>query len=60
MTTTGAARSVPGATVRLGSATAVSDANGVAQVAAPASGAARLTAEHAGMVRSWPRTVRVR
>jgi hypothetical protein len=51
---------VPGATVRLGSATAVSDANGVAQVAAPASGAARLTAEHAGMVRSWPRTVRVR
>ena len=56
----GRGAAVPGATVRLGSATAVSDANGVAQVAAPASGAARLTAEHAGMVRSWPRTVRVR
>ena len=56
----GRGASVPGATVRLGSATAVTDANGVAQVAAPASGAARLTAEHAGMVRSWPRTVRVR
>jgi hypothetical protein len=56
----GRGAAVPGATVRLGSATAVSDATGVAQVAAPASGAARLTAEHAGMVRSWPRTVRVR
>ena len=55
-------RGVPaaGATVRLGSATAVSDAGGVAQVTAPASGTARLTAEHEGMVRSWPRTVRVR
>jgi len=50
---------VAGATVRLGSATATTDAAGVAQVAAPASGAARLTAERAGMVRSWPRTVRV-
>ena len=49
---------VAGATVRLGSATATTDAAGVAQVAAPA-GAARLTAERAGMVRSWPRTVRV-
>jgi len=51
---------VAGATVRLGSATAVSDANGVAQVAAPLSGSAKLTAEHEDMVRSWPRTVRVR
>ena len=39
---------VAGATVRLGSATAVTDANGVAQVTAPAGGAARLTAEHDG------------
>jgi hypothetical protein len=51
---------VAGATVRLGSAVAVTDAAGAAQVTAPASGAARLTAERAGMVRSWPRAVRVR
>ena len=51
---------VAGATVRLGSASAVSDADGVAHVAAPASGTARLTAEHDGMVRSWPRRVSVR
>ena len=51
---------VAGATVRLGSASVVTDASGVAQMAAPASGTARLTAEHPDMVRSWPRTVRVR
>jgi hypothetical protein len=50
---------VAGATVRLGAAVALTDANGVASVAAPASGSARLVAEHDGMVRSWPRTVRV-
>jgi hypothetical protein len=50
---------VAGATVRLGSATAVTDASGVARVIAPASGAYRLTAEHDGMVRSWPRQVTV-
>jgi hypothetical protein len=51
---------VPGATVRLGGSSAVTDARGVASVAAPASGAARLVAEHPDMVRSWPRRVRVR
>jgi hypothetical protein len=51
---------VAGAVVRLGTAEATTDASGVAEVAAPASGAARLTAGHTGMVRSWPRTVRVR
>ena len=51
---------VAGATVRLGAASAVTDAGGAAQVAAPASGSARLTAEHGGMVRSWPERVRVR
>lgn len=51
---------VAGATVRLGSASAVSGADGVAQVAAPASGRARLIAEADGMVRSWPKRVSVR
>jgi hypothetical protein len=50
---------VAGATVRLGAATAVTDASGVAQVGAPGAGRYRLTAEHAGMVRSWPRKVTV-
>ena len=50
---------VAGATVRLGSVTAVTDASGAAQVVAPAAGRYRLTAEHAGMVRSWPRKVTV-
>jgi hypothetical protein len=50
---------VPGATVRLGPATAVTDASGSAQVVAPAAGAYRLTAERDGMVRSWPRKVTV-
>jgi hypothetical protein len=51
---------VAGATVRLGAASAVSDATGAAQVPAPPSGSARLTAAHDGMVRSWPKTVTVR
>jgi hypothetical protein len=55
----GRGAAVPGATVRLGSATAQTDANGEAQVTAAASGTAVLTAEHAGMVRSWPKRVRV-
>jgi len=50
---------VAGATVRLGSATAITDASGVAQVVAPAAGAYRLIAERDGMVRSWPRKVTV-
>jgi hypothetical protein len=50
---------VAGATVRLGSAMALTDGTGAAQVVAPGAGAYRLTAEHAGMVRSWPRKVTV-
>jgi hypothetical protein len=50
---------VPGATVRLGSATAVTNAAGAAQIVAPAAGRYRLTAERDGMVRSWPRRVTV-
>jgi len=50
---------VAGATVRLGSATAVTDASGVAQVVAPGAGRYRLIAERNGMVRSWPQKVSV-
>jgi hypothetical protein len=50
---------VAGATVRLGSASGITDASGVAQVVAPAAGAYRLIAERNGMVRSWPRKVSV-
>jgi hypothetical protein len=50
---------VAGATVRLGSSTAVTDDSGAAQVVAPAAGAYRLIAEDAGMVRAWPRKVTV-
>ena len=50
---------VAGATVRLGPATAVTDAAGVAQVVAPGTGGYRITAERDGMVRSWPRKVAV-
>ena len=47
---------VAGATVRLGAAQALTDADGVAQVTAPGGRALRgSTAEHAGMVRSFPR-----
>jgi hypothetical protein len=45
--------------VRLGSATAITDASGVAQVIAPAAGRYRLIAERNGMVRSWPQKVSV-
>jgi hypothetical protein len=49
---------VAGAIVRLGGAEAVTGADGVAVVTAPArAGAARLTAERDGMVRAFPRRV---
>ena len=51
---------VPDATVRLGRAMAVTDSNGAAQITAPSAGTFRVTAEHDGMVRSWPRKVTVR
>jgi len=51
---------VAGARVRLGTAEAVTGADGVATVAAPAAGSARLVAENAGMVRAFPRRVVVR
>jgi hypothetical protein len=51
---------VQGATVRLGSATALSGAGGVAVLTVPAhSGTLRLQAERSGMVRSFPRGVAV-
>jgi hypothetical protein len=49
---------VPGATVRLGDAVATTGPDGVATVAVPAAGRLRLTAEAAGMVRSFPEEVR--
>ena len=51
---------VAGARVRLGGAEAVTGADGVATVAAPAAGSVTLVAEKAGMVRSFPRQVVVR
>ncbi len=49
---------VAGALVRLGGAQALTGADGVATVAAPAArGAVRVTAERAGMVRSFPARV---
>jgi hypothetical protein len=52
---------VEGATVRLGDAAAVTGADGVAVLAAPAAaGAAQLTAAKDGLVPSFPREVRVR
>jgi len=51
---------VKGATVRLGSATAVTGAGGVATLTVPAaSGRLRLKASRAGMVRAFPRVVTV-
>jgi hypothetical protein len=51
---------VAGATVRLGSATAVTGADGAAVLTVPAaSGTQRLQAERAGMVRAFPREVAV-
>jgi len=53
---------VAGATVRLGDASAVTDAAGAATLTAPAgaSGRLELTAERDGMVRAFPREVTVR
>jgi hypothetical protein len=51
---------VGGATVRLGSATAVTDASGAAVLTVPATtGRLRLKARRAGMVRAFPRVVTV-
>ena len=51
---------VQGATVRLGSASAVSGADGVAVLTVPAaSGTLRLQAERSGMVRAFPRETAV-
>jgi hypothetical protein len=51
---------VTGATVRLGSASAVSDASGVAALTVPStSGRLRLQAQRAGMVRAFPRVVTI-
>jgi hypothetical protein len=50
---------VEGATVRLGDSAALTGADGVASVIAPASGAYRLRAEKPGMVVSFPVRVRV-
>ena len=52
--------SVAGATVRVGTATATTAANGFATVTAPApAGTAKLVAERRGKVRSFPVEVRV-
>jgi len=52
---------VAGATVRLGDATALTGADGVATVAAPAvAGPVALEAVKAGLVQSFPRTIEVR
>jgi hypothetical protein len=52
---------VAGATVRLGDATALTGADGVATVAAPAvAGPTALEAVKAGLVQSFPRTIEVR
>jgi hypothetical protein len=57
----GAGVTVAGATVRLGAATAVTGGDGVAVLTvAPGAGTLRLHAEHAGMVRAFPRRVTVR
>jgi hypothetical protein len=51
---------VAGATVRLGSATALTGADGVAVLTVPAeTGDLRLDAEKGGMVRAFPREVAV-
>jgi hypothetical protein len=58
---TGAGVPVAGATVRLGAATAISGADGVAVLTvARVSGMLRLQAERDGMVRAFPRRVTVR
>jgi hypothetical protein len=50
---------VKGATVRLGSAAAVTGAGGVATLTVAGSGRQRLQATHTGMVRAFPRVVAV-
>jgi hypothetical protein len=50
---------IAGATVRLGDATAVTGADGVATVTAPAAGRHELEAAKAGLVQSFPRSVTV-
>jgi hypothetical protein len=56
----GRPETVAGATVRLGGATAVSGADGVATVTVPAAnGRVRLRASHPGMVTGFPREVAV-
>jgi len=50
---------VEGATVRLGSATAVTGSDGVAALIVPAAGRLELEAEHDGMVPAFPAEVRV-
>jgi hypothetical protein len=50
---------VQGATVRLGSASAVTGAGGVATLTVAGSGRQRLQAERSGMVRAFPRVVAV-
>lgn len=54
----GRGAAVAGATVTLGSATATTDAAGVAQVVVPASGRLALSASRAGMVAAFPGEVR--
>ena len=49
---------VPGATVRLGSASATTDEGGMAELAVPASGRLFLTATRTGMVPAFPGVVR--
>jgi hypothetical protein len=49
---------VPGATVTLGTATAITDASGVAQVTVPSAGRLALGATRSGMVAAFPREVR--
>jgi hypothetical protein len=50
---------IAGATVRLGDATAVTGADGVATVIAPAAGSYAVEASKAGLVQSFPRSVTV-
>ena len=54
----GRGKPAAGATVRLGSATALTGADGVATLTVPEAGRLRLTAEQDGAVRAFPREVR--
>ena len=49
---------VPGATVRVGSASATTDAGGMAELAVPAGGRLAVTATRAGMVPAFPGVIR--